>query len=327
MEQMEQGMWLLHFTIAPLAIMHRNSYSSCIITFEQRVWSLILLKNVSLNATLLLYCILSSSFGASDNTFITVLYHVWQWRKTVPSSACLPASVLSPQDWNITSGFVVVYSVETGTSTSVAHLPLVQVSHRAEWQDPWNNSDRLDPHCQHTGLSVSWFHQGHHSMVVDLLPMTDHYKTVSFNRNASCAVDAISSCKAMIVLTFFITNKPYVFKHVLPVKVSAVLHGCGGSSVYFYACHSFMTNALQIGRKANWHELQWCKQHHTTNSCVWSTNACTAILELQSKRNTLYTHVCATPAIQLEDRQCTQQNTFPFIEKGWAIIYVAFYQN
>lgn len=29
-----------------------------------------------------------------------------------------------------------------------------------------------------------------------------------------------------------------------------------------------MTNTLQIGRKANWHELQWCKQHHA--AAVWS---------------------------------------------------------
>lgn len=64
-----------------------------------------------------------------------------------------------------------------------------------------------------------------------------------------------------------------------------------------FMCHSFITNALHIGRKANWHKLQWCKQRHTTNSCVWSTNACTAILERQSKRNILYN--CDTPAMQL----------------------------
>lgn len=40
-------------------------------------------------------------------------------------------------------------------SVSVAYRPFVQVSHWAEWQDPWNNSDRPDPHCQRTGLSVS----------------------------------------------------------------------------------------------------------------------------------------------------------------------------
>lgn len=89
-----------------------------------------------------------------------------------------------------------------------------------------------------------------------------------------------------------------------------------------FMCHSFITNALHIGRKANWHKLQWCKQRHTTNSCVWSTNACTAILERQSKRNILYN--CDTPAMQLalEDRRCKLQNIwgFPLIEKGLAVI-------
>lgn len=85
-------------------------------------------------------------------------------------------------------------------SVSVAYQPLVQVSHWAEWQDPWNNSDHFDPHCQHIGLSVSWFHQGHHSTVAALLPMMDHCwagflsKPVSFNRNMSWAVNAVSSC-------------------------------------------------------------------------------------------------------------------------------------
>lgn len=89
-------------------------------------------------------------------------------------------------------------------SVSMAYQPLVQVSHWAvEWQDLWNNSDRFDPHFQHNGLSVSWFHQGHHSTVVALLPMMDHCwagflsKPVSFNRNMSYPVNAVSSCRAV----------------------------------------------------------------------------------------------------------------------------------
>lgn len=48
-------------------------------------------------------------------------------------------------------------------SVTVAYRPLVQVSHWAEWQVLWNNSDCLDLHCQHIHLSVSWFHQGRHA--------------------------------------------------------------------------------------------------------------------------------------------------------------------
>lgn len=114
---MERGMWLLHFPKAALAIIRRNSYSRCITTFEQRVWSF---ENVLLNARLLsfLYNILFSFLLLvyqiiHSSLYCTVSDNEEKQCPLLP--ACLPVSVLSPPDWNITSGFVTVYCVETGT--------------------------------------------------------------------------------------------------------------------------------------------------------------------------------------------------------------------
>lgn len=71
---------------------------------------------------------------------------------------CPPVPALWPMYWNTTPGFVVVYSVESGTLWPW----LIGLLYRSLFL--WNNSDCLDPHCQHINHSVSWIHQGHHSM-------------------------------------------------------------------------------------------------------------------------------------------------------------------
>lgn len=75
---------------------------------------------------------------------------------------------------------------------------------------------------------------------------------------------------------------------------STVLGACLWRMVHLF---SFMTSTLQIVLTANWHNIHWCAQNHTTNSCVWSTNACTAILEPRSKRKIRC--VYASPTVEL----------------------------
>lgn len=90
------------------------------------------------------------------NTFVTVLHCASEKKNS--ALFCPPVPALWPMYWNTTPGFVVVYSVETGTLWPW----LIGLLYRSLFL--WNNSDCLDPHCQHINRSVSWIHQGHHSM-------------------------------------------------------------------------------------------------------------------------------------------------------------------